>query len=213
MRIYQPEYKGADGRYAKKVSRWWVVVIDHNGARRKFAGSANRAQTEELGRRLQELADYRKSGLPLPAELTRWLQSLPRSLLEKLLRFGWIEPMLAASGRPLIDLLEDWTAAMHKRGCEPRYIRQAHNDVLQVIQACRWTYVSDINAADLQSFLLGLHDAFPIGPSIRSSSSVNNSAGGCDSPALPMRGPWTSYRAARSKRTGDACDGSLKMRT
>ena len=85
MRVYKEAYKDKGGK-KRKSRKWYIDFADHMRIRHRMPSFENKRQTEALGRQIEKLANSLISGEGLDRELESWLNCLPNSLLNKLVR-------------------------------------------------------------------------------------------------------------------------------
>jgi len=157
MRVFKPMYRDHTGRY-KEIRRWWVALRDSNGTARKFPAFNNRAESERLGRKLEELVAAKFNGGVLTPELARWLKELPRDFQQRLVKAGLIDVKQAAAGKFLAEHVTDFEEHLLAKGRTEKHIAQVINELKRVFAVCGFVYWHDISASRLESYLSDLRD-------------------------------------------------------
>ena len=93
MRVFKREQQ--DGH------RYYVDFRDHNGRRHRLAGFRGKRATRQLAYKIERLVAHRTAGEPPPPDLSRWVDSLPRRLLDKLAEWAIISKRRAGRTRTL----------------------------------------------------------------------------------------------------------------
>jgi len=140
-----------------KHRKYYIGFSDHTGTRRRVPAFANRKASEALAARLEHLVSSRTSGEPLPMELSRWIESLPSSICEKLQRWQLLDSVRIAAGRTLKDHLHDWHSYLIAKGNTEKHAEVSKQRVERIITGCKFVLHSDISAAKVISLLHDLH--------------------------------------------------------
>lgn len=156
MRLFQPTYtyRGA----AKRTATWSVEFRDHMGTVRRLAVSRDRRLAQRWADHLERLLAHRAAGEPPPAELVRWLASLPDRLVARLAEWDILRPSSAAGLAPLDQHITAWAAALRAKGTGHRHIQTLERrvrDVFAVAGAIRW---SDVATDRVQQAITRLGD-------------------------------------------------------
>ena len=158
MRTYKPTRKGQRGA-TKSYAAWYVDFADHRGVRRRWRGFPDRGATEELGRKLERLADLRSAGKGPDRLLSEWLEGIPDRLRLKMVEVGLLGRDVAAAGRPILQLVTDFEQSLASRGNVPRYVAETVARVRSVVQELGAITLSDITPAAVEQHLAQRRDA------------------------------------------------------
>ncbi len=109
--IFKRHYRDANGN-PSECERFTVEFRDGAGCFRQVRGYADHAASAELGRKLEKLAERRRTRDKLGGELLEWVEGLPPKLRDKLARWGILDPVGVASGKPLANHLADYRQAL-----------------------------------------------------------------------------------------------------
>jgi len=161
MRVFQPTYSDRGGE-RRKSRTWHVDLQDHRGLRRRVVGFADRRATEALGRRIVELVNHAATAESLPPELSRWLESTPAKLRTRLASFGLLENSRVAALRPLVEHLDGAPDApgyrqhLEAKGNTAGHVEKTCSRVRRILDGCKFSFWSSIDAGKVAGFLHGL---------------------------------------------------------
>ena len=96
---------GVSGRYTVKfrdVQGHWQTIIGYTDVK----------ASEEMGRKLERIAQRRAAGEAPGPELLTWVQGLPDRVRGKLARLGLLDATAVASSRPLTEHLSEYKQAL-----------------------------------------------------------------------------------------------------
>ena len=151
MATFKRKRGGKDGK-AEADGVWTIQVVDHLGIRRRIPGFASRAASAELERNIRKLISIRQAGGSLDSESNRFLESVPASVRDKLADWGIIAEERAAAGQGMVKHIADWRTSMQAKGLTQKQIIGSVGKVERLTKACRWRFISDINAPDLDKW-------------------------------------------------------------
>ena len=103
------EALGVEPRY-EKSRKWWVEFTDHHDLSRRMPCTISREESEQIGRHIERLVACRVARTdPDPrSDLAYWLEGLPPSFIERLVRFDLLDSQRLAAGRPLAEHIEEY---------------------------------------------------------------------------------------------------------
>ncbi len=172
MRVYKEKNRG------KSASVYTVAITDQHGKRRKFAGFADKASTQELGRKLERLVATRVAGRNLDAELTDWLEQVPPALSKRLVNLGLLDPARIEAAGPLmiakairkkqassesLDVtgghLADYQRHMRSRELAPQHIHQVVSHCARMFDRTKMRFPSDITTNRIECYLSDLRQS------------------------------------------------------
>lgn len=145
-----------------------MEVRDHEECVQRLPAFKDKRSSEEFGRRLEKLIACRAVGERPTGELALWLESLPKAIMEKLLRRGILDSKHAAASKPLSEHLRDWSTALSAKGDCKSHVKQEVSKVARIAKGCRFGKWSDISASRLEAYLADLRRSQ--GMSIRTSN-------------------------------------------
>src|SRR6188472_416415 len=99
MRVFKQKYTDRKGQ-TRESSKWYVEFVDHSEIRRRLPGFTDRKPTEELGRKVLRLVEARSIHQPAEPQLTRWVETMPATLRQRLARWGILDSRAEHHGRP-----------------------------------------------------------------------------------------------------------------
>jgi integrase len=165
MRTYRPK-DTVDG-VVHQSRRWWLDFHDHQGVRRRLAGTTDRRATEAIGRTIQRLVWCKAAGEPPEPSLISHVGTMPLKLQDSLCCVGLVGEARGGALRPLLQHLEGTSEApgfresLVARGATAAYVDQAVSRTRRVIQGCGFCRWNDISAGKVMVFLHGLRQACP----------------------------------------------------
>lgn len=135
-----------------------VYFRDHRDVKRELTGFADQRATEELGRRVERLAEFQAAGCGPDLELARWLGTLPDRIKDRLVAWGLLEPTRVAATRPLSQHLADWKAALLAKGNTEAHARLVAARAGNVVKGCGFRLHADIAPGRVQQYLMQLRE-------------------------------------------------------
>jgi integrase len=132
--VFRPTYYKTDPRTGKRVKRrlshYYVKYRDTHGQVHRVKGYTDKEATKQLGARLERNAARRQEGLADPFE--------------------------AHHKRPLAEHLDDWRRHLEAEGNTPEYVAKVCARTRDVLHGCAFTFIPDLDAGRVASFLHGL---------------------------------------------------------
>lgn len=154
MRTYQPTYKDKKTGKYKKISKWWLELSDHNQIVRRFAGFTDRGQTEQLGRQIQRLINYKAAGEQLNPDCSRWLeQDCPRKLRQRLADVGLLDKKKVHAGKPLSEYMDEFKVSI----TSPKHARETARKIQRILLACKFQTWLDVCGTAVDGFVRSLN--------------------------------------------------------
>ena len=165
IRLFHPVWKTADGK-RHKSARLWLDFYDADHHRRRLPGLVSRRHTETLARNVERLLGVRQSGDTLPADLLKWLESVPGDFRRRLAEAGLIDReraggmaalmMLGADGKVIGGHLADFLADAEARGVLPIQLTILGQRIRDVLTRCGAKWLRDLSAASVQAAIAAL---------------------------------------------------------
>ena len=155
--IRRKRFTNAQGETATQ-SRWLVCFRDHCGLRHEVSGFTDRAASAELGRRLEQLASCRASGMVPPPELARIVDGFPADLRDSLIRWGMIDGQQAARTTRLSEHIEAFAESLRRKGRAPSTTEKAKSNLRRLTRDCRFAFISDLNGGTVSQYIADLYD-------------------------------------------------------
>jgi len=157
MRVYKPNRKDRNGR-SIPYSVWYLEFRDHQETMRRTPAFKDKKASEELGRKIERLVSRRVAGESPDTSMSRWLETLPGKLIERLAKIGVLEPRWFAASKPLPEHLKDFERYLDSKGNTKRHIQQTVSEVNRVFKLCGFRFWSDIAAGKVQQCLADLRN-------------------------------------------------------
>ena len=137
-----------------------VEFRDAKGKWRQIPGFTDEKASKELGRKLERLGQLRSVG-EHDASLSKWAEGLPDKLREKLARWGILDRVGVASGKPLTKHLDDYRQALLDGVASPKQkgpATQKHADlskyrVTTLLGGIGANTLSDVNVESVGRYL------------------------------------------------------------
>ena len=154
MRVFRQKYRDRKGKL-RESRKWYVEFKDHHETRRRLPGFTDKAATKELGRRIEQFVAVRINGDTPGPELSKWLELLPNSTRDRLGKFGLLDSRSVANRKPLAEHLEDYERHLNAKDNNERYVRETIGLVRAIASACKFHWISEINASAVEVWLAG----------------------------------------------------------
>jgi integrase len=160
VRTYRRHRRGPRGAKVP-YPKWWIELRDHNGIPRRFAGFTDRTASEELGRKVERLAEVRGSSLEPKGDLARFVEDMPGELRKRLARWGVLRAVRVAAARPLRELIDEWGETMGARDTTAEHDERSLRRVRALFGACGFSNWSDIRPEPVERQLRALREKDP----------------------------------------------------
>ena len=164
IRLFHPVWKTADGKRHKSARLWMDFYVDHH--RWRLPGLVSRRNTEVLAKNVERLLGVRQSGDALPADLLKWLESVPADFRQRLAEAGLIDKERAGGMAALMVLnaeskiigghLADFLRDAEARGVSPEQHKLLAQRIRDVLTRCGAKWLRDLSAARVQSAIAAL---------------------------------------------------------
>jgi integrase len=151
MPIYETT---SDGRRIKRPSRkYYAIFRDWTGADRRMPLFASRKASDEAAGKIDKLNRARATGDTLTPELSDFVRTVPPRVRNKLVSWGIVTGERASAGKPLVDHLADWKAALLAKGNTARHADLASGRATTAFAGAGFMTWPDISASKLQAYL------------------------------------------------------------
>jgi integrase len=147
VRIFKATY--TDSGLRRFTRKWYLDVFDHAQVRHRIPAFEDKRQSEALGRRIGDLISLKVSGMTPDVETQRWIDGLPKSLLQKLVSWGLISPERIAIGRGLPEHLADFRRSLG----DTRHAKQTERALQVAFVACGFRTWTDLSGSRFQQHL------------------------------------------------------------
>lgn len=158
MRVFRATYKDRAGK-RQQSEKWYVEFRDHLERVKRLPAFTDKAQSEAFGRKVERLVGCRANNEPTDPELTRWVETLPRSTRAALARIGLLEAAKAAAIKSLAEHLDDFEAAILARGTTKKHAELVTQRARTLFDGCGFKLWSDIRAGKVESHLAARREA------------------------------------------------------
>ena len=183
MRLYRPTWKAENGE-RKRSNRWWLDFADGNGRRWRLQGLTDKRQTEAQARNVERLLSVRQSGDALPADLLKWLESVPADFRQRLAEADLIDRDRAGGMAALMVLdaddkvtgghLADFLADAEARGVSPVQRQMLAQRIRDVLTGAKAKWLRDLSAASIQAAIAALTTSTKANPRGLSKQSLSH---------------------------------------
>jgi integrase len=134
-------------------SEYYIDIPDARGVRRRLAGYPSKPLTAELARRLEQLRDCRKAGMPPPDDARRWLESQSAADIQRWAGMELVDAGAVISSQPLRLHMEAWLADQTARRLSEKYIRQNRKHVTRLFDDMGAAYWHDLTKDGIRAAL------------------------------------------------------------
>jgi len=155
VRTFRATYRDRQGQ-SKESARWYVEFRDHRERLRRLPAFSGRAESEELGRRIEDLVSAKGSGGRLGRDLARFVEGLPHRTRKRLAQIGLLDARDLAGSRQLLDLLAEYVEALQARKRSPQYVSFVRSTVERVCRGAGFVYWTDLDGGVLEQYLAAL---------------------------------------------------------
>ncbi len=149
--VFKQTYKS--GGKTKKYSNWSVKFRDHSGAFRKVSGFTDKALSQELGRKLERLAQFVAMHQPPDAEISGWLQTIDGNLKSKLAKWGMLDPRAVAEAKPLSAHIDEFRRYLNAKDNTSDHVKLTASRLRKAFDGCKFVFPSELSADKLYSWL------------------------------------------------------------
>lgn len=148
--------KGADGeRVAVQSRKFYAEFVDFSGRLRRVALTADEKAAGKMAEKIDRLNDMRAAGATMPPELSRWIESAPKPLIERLVSFDLVPAAMASAAATLVEHVADWKLELSSKKRTHKHTHQLAQRVLRLFEACEFTLWSDVSAGPILVVLSG----------------------------------------------------------
>lgn len=159
MRVTKAFYRDMKNGRSKQTANYYIEFRDHQRIVRRMPAVSTRVQSEEIGRKIEQLVACRVAGVALDATLIRWVETLPPRMRRRLLKFDLLDSRFVGVGKPLAEHLTDFQASLAAKNTTRNQIALVVGRIRKTLDGCGFRYWSDISASRLQTWLAELRTA------------------------------------------------------
>lgn len=151
MRVYKATYKDRSGQ-KRKSAKWYLDFTDHNQLRHKIPAFADKRLSEAFGRNIESIVNCRLSGLEPDSKLNQWIETLPDSLLKKLVSWGLMDGQRTEITKPLTKHIDSYVKILESKGFSKDYVVRTRNRLAKIISDCRFYFFRDITQSAVEIY-------------------------------------------------------------
>ena len=151
MRVFRTSYRDRNGKKCE-AEKLYIDITDHNRLRHKIPAFADRRLSEGLGRNIEALVNCRIAGLEPDSKLNQWIETLPDSLLRKLVSWGLMTGQRAEITKPLTEHIEDYAKVLGAKGFSGDYVVRTKNRLKKIVKDCRFYFFRDITKSVVEIY-------------------------------------------------------------
>lgn len=153
MRVFKRKRKNKNGKTVK-YRNYSVEFNDHREKKRCITAYPNKQASDELGRKIGHIVNSKITAQPLTPEISRYIDSLPKRILDNLVNWDIISNARAAGVKKLHDLASLWKKqALIPGGNTQKHAKLYCSRVNKILEGCQFTYPSDIKSGKVTSWL------------------------------------------------------------
>jgi len=152
MRVYKPRRKDRNGR-SIPYTKWYVEFTDHQETVQRISAFKDKKASEELGRKIERLVSCRVAGEAPDTVMSRWLESLPALLSDRLAGIGLLERQRVAAGKALKEHLDDFERYLASKGNTKGHVKETVSRINRLLESCGFRFWSEIAAGKVQQCL------------------------------------------------------------
>jgi len=157
MRLCKAHFTDRDGT-RKKSRRWYVEFRDHRDRVPRVAAFEDKRASLAFADKLQQLVSCRIAGAGSDPELTRWLETLPKRILQRFGTLGLLDASRVACTKPVHEHLDDYERALKDSGATAAYVQKTVNRIRKVLDETGVTFLSELSATAVAGCLAGLRE-------------------------------------------------------
>ncbi len=151
MKVFCARYKDRTGT-KRKAEKLYIDFTDHNRLRHKIPAFADRRLSEGLGRNIEALINCKSAGLEPDSKLNQWIETMPDSLLRKLVSWGIMTGQRAEITKPLTEHIDDYVKVLGAKGFSGDYVVRTENRLKKIVKDCRFYFFRDITKSAVEIY-------------------------------------------------------------
>ena len=140
-----------------ETAHWHVEFEDNQGIRRRLKAYTNERASYRLADKIDELLSCQANNRQPDEELSKWLERLPSTIRDELVKLGLLDTERMAAGKSLKEHLEDFYEVV-ATGNTSRHAKLTCSRIRRVFDGCGFVYWTDISASKVQKYLNQLKD-------------------------------------------------------
>ena len=138
MRVFRQRFGPAGQSRPSRV--WYVEFKDPKGIRVRVRAFDDKTASAELGRKLEQVAALRASGLEPDIVTAKWLGELPRPMLDRLAELGIIPASRVGASRPILGaggVLEEFAQSLRAQDRAEKYVKNLVRRITDVVKGTK----------------------------------------------------------------------------
>jgi integrase len=155
MRVFKTTYKDRNGQ-TQESAKWYIEFRDHQEIIRRLPAFTDKKQSEELGRKIEKLVAYRSTNDQPDLALSRWLETMPPSLREKLAEIDLLDPQRIAASKALAGHLTDYKQFLLDKANTQKHVDLTVNRIQYLFDQTKVVFMQDLSPSTIQAFLASL---------------------------------------------------------
>ena len=178
------KHKRKDKKTNKTIEsfNWNIYFRDHFQIERKLTGTSDKSTSEYIARNITAVVNLKSSNQPLTPELRNFIESQPKKLRERLLKWGILDANTNAgfeslvvytkvkaknSKRLIFDVTDGhvfhWQKSMEDKAYSAHHISESIAKVVRIITGCGFIVPSDINEEKVRNWMVKTKDKKSVG--------------------------------------------------
>ncbi len=142
-------------RYTR-TPNWYVEFKDHLDIARRLPATADRSESETVGRMIERLVSCRIAHEAPTGDLAAWLESCPPSMLKRLVRMDLVDGRRLAAGQPLSEHVAAYKQWMLDKGRNRKHVATTIYRIESVIDAAGVKYWGRLTPEGIEQALAEL---------------------------------------------------------
>ena len=155
MRIFKMTYKDKSG-IAKKTRKWAIEFTNHKDSIKRLSGFSDKAQTAELGRKIERLVALKINGQTIDKSTKKWFETLPTRISKKLESLELLDSSKLTNTKLLIEHIKEFENSLITKGTTEKQVKLVLGRLRRVVKSCQFLRWSDITSLKVQGYLHSL---------------------------------------------------------
>ena len=157
MYVFKNRFTNRRGEQ-QETGKWYVGFADAAGRQCRVPGFVDKKASEGFGRRIEQIIALKAAGEGMPLDMVKWLEGLPDANRKALNKLGLLGNQRMAAGKTLTDHVADWKLYLEAKGNTSKHANLVTSRAQKVIDGCKFTFISDLNASCVMTYLAGLRE-------------------------------------------------------
>jgi len=152
MRVFKMTYKNQLGK-SKQSRKWAIEFRDHKEIIRRLSGFTDKAQTQELGRKVEKLVAATANNEQPEPGLRGWFETMPPKIRTKLDSLELLDARHVAAGKPLDEHVQDFKKSVEAKGNTQKHVKLLTGRLQRIVDDCGFRFWSDISGNKVETYL------------------------------------------------------------